>query len=238
MRATLALCLTLATASAFAQDTGAADSMQAPMLPAEFPVGDFGWPRQALAPDGRVFTIYQPQIDAWEDGQRLEARVAVAIESTGSEGRVIGALHIAAATETNLDERLVVIHDVEIIEANFPTASEAESTAYLETLRGLVPSATREISLDRVLAYVDRSAERPETLALSNDPPPIFVSLEPAVLIGNHPAAGTVLQILLFPVVFSHKRVLGCIGVQDGTGNRCALFIDHPAGKRTGRTQQ
>jgi len=183
MRATLALCLTLATASAFAQDTGAADSMQAPMLPAEFPVGDFGWPRQALAPDGRVFTIYQPQIDAWEDGQRLEARVAVAIESTGSEGRVIGALHIAAATETNLDERLVVIHDVEIIEANFPTASEAESTAYLETLRGLVPSATREISLDRVLAYVDRSAERPETLALSNDPPPIFVSPEPAVLI-------------------------------------------------------
>jgi hypothetical protein len=50
---------------------------------------DSGWPRQ-IQSDGNTITIYQPQIEWW-DGNQLQSRAAVAVETPTSAQPIYGA---------------------------------------------------------------------------------------------------------------------------------------------------
>ena len=88
------------------------------------------WPRQAASADGTRWTVYQPQINTWEEQERFDGWVAVATSRPPHEETIVGALHYTAATETNLETRTVVAHDFQIVEANFPALDEVRTMVH------------------------------------------------------------------------------------------------------------
>ena len=71
-----------------------------------------------------------------------------------------------------------------VTEASFPTTPKDEVKAIVDEIRAAVPRDQRVISLDRVLAMVDTSQVTPRNVdGVKADPPPVFFSQTPAVLI-------------------------------------------------------
>ena len=140
---------------------------------------DPGWPRQ-VSSNGQRLVYYQPQIEEWTDSRVLDATIAVVVTPSGQKPAP-GMLKIAAQTDTDMETRTVHISQIQIGDARFPSLDDAASQQMLAVANSLLPKADMTISLDRMLASVKRGEAKP--IDLSNDPPPIFVSTEPAILL-------------------------------------------------------
>ena len=81
---------------------------------------------------------------------------------------------------------MVDLSPVRITEINFPTLPRERSQALLTELQNALARGNRMISLDRVLAAIDKSIIVPgkESNGLKADPPKIYHSATPAILIG------------------------------------------------------
>ncbi len=141
------------------------------------------WPREMASADGTRWTVFQPQINTWEDHARFDGWMAVSTVRAGQQEPVVGALHFTADTKTNLEERTVIAYNLQIVEANFPALDEVRTMRMVQAAQSLLPEASREMALDRVLAHFDRADTGRGTIELSTDPPTILVSNEPAVLV-------------------------------------------------------
>jgi hypothetical protein len=146
--------------------------------------GDPGWPRAFLTPSGTRFVLYQPQIASWENQRRMVAYAAVSVESPGGQKPTIGTVKIEANTKVALDDRLVSFSEMALTEANLPELQKEQARDVVGQISKGLPAEDRVIALDRVLAYVDKSQITPKNVeGLNTDPPPIFFSQTPAVLV-------------------------------------------------------
>ncbi|MGD0949789.1 MAG: hypothetical protein ABSA52_20470 [Candidatus Binatia bacterium] len=142
---------------------------------------DPGWPRE-MTKDGARLVYYQPQVDDWQNFKELDFRLAVSL--TRAKGKaVVGVVSVHAQTDVNVDARTVLIHNLTISETRFPSL-EAEAAARMDQLvrTFLAPDKAVTISLDRLVASVNK----PDSVAgvdVKNDPPVIFVSYGPAILV-------------------------------------------------------
>ena len=100
------LALALAAGSAAAQTPS-------PATPA-----DPGWPRQFYY-SGDSITIYQPQVDAWQDNL-IRGHAAVAIKAPGMAEPTFGVMHMQGVTAVNKDTRLVDVTDIAVDERQVP----------------------------------------------------------------------------------------------------------------------
>ncbi len=161
--------------------------------------GDEGWPRQ-FAVGGNSFAVYQPQMEEWV-GNRWLARAAFSVTNEPSGRPNYGVLWFEARTEIDKVKRLVSFSEIEITRVNFPSAQD-KSQFYQTALQSHVAQKGEVIALDLVLT--DIAANQAEGTATSyevkNDPPKIFFSTRPAVLLlidgapVLRPVAGTDLQ--------------------------------------------
>jgi hypothetical protein len=144
---------------------------------------DPGWPR-TITKNGAKLIYYQPQIDDWKDQKELDARSAVSLTPAAGK-QVIGVVSIAANTEVNAENHTVLLSDVRVTKTYFPELDPARAQQMDQLVRSFPkPGATMVISLDRLVAAVDKSKlPPPKAVAVKNDPPPIFVSDSPAVLL-------------------------------------------------------
>jgi hypothetical protein len=144
--------------------------------------GGLEWPRSLTAGEA-VITMYQPQIDSWEDN-RVESRAAVSVKADADAAPVFGAVWISARFETDRDTRMVSFSEIRIPSVRFPEADEADQQKLAELLESEMPGWDLDISLDRLLPTLDL-AEHDEstTNGLRHKPPKIIVSDVPAVLI-------------------------------------------------------
>ena len=144
---------------------------------------DNGWPRLYTI-DGNEILLQQPPVDEWRNYSTLFARVAATVKLRGSEETIAGVIELKAATVTDHDARLVTMYRPEITAVRFPDVP-AELAAELEkAARSVTPARDiTEISLDRVLAYVEQGQARDEGVAVNLEPPPIFYSDREAILI-------------------------------------------------------
>jgi hypothetical protein len=109
---------------------------------------------------------------------------AVSYQAQGAAAAAVGTLKIEADTKVALDDRLVSIKDFEITQANFQTIPREQLTAVIADINAAIPQDDRVIGLDRVLAMVETSAITPRNVdGLKADPPAIFYSETPAVLV-------------------------------------------------------
>ncbi len=143
---------------------------------------DKGWPRKFTS-GANTFSVYQPQIEQWQ-GNRLEARAAVAVTDGQSKQTTYGVLWFTARTEIDKINRLVTMADFQITKVSFPTADD-KANLYWYVIEQRVPKAGEVIALDRLLADLatTRADEQTAGYQLKNDPPQIFFSTRAAILI-------------------------------------------------------
>jgi len=143
---------------------------------------DKGWPRKFLS-GANSFSIYQPQLEQWQ-GNRFEARAAVAITEGQSRQTTYGVVWFTARTEIDKVNRLVMMTDFHITKVSFPAATD-KADLYQALIERQMPKTGEVIALDRLLA--DMSIAQAEDVnirfQLKNDPPQIFFSTRPAILI-------------------------------------------------------
>ena len=146
---------------------------------------DKGWPRGFSTASEAQIVMYQPQIASWENQKHLIAFAAVSRIAKGEQKPALGTIKLEADTSVALDQRLVQFKQPKIIEANFPTLPKEQTREVIAEIEKAIPDEDRVISLDRVLAYMDKSTIIPKNVeGLKSDPPTIFLSRTPAILVG------------------------------------------------------
>lgn len=145
------------------------------------PGQDQGWPRQITKPGGTV-VLYQPQVDNWENYQRVDARMAFTVTPTGGKAQV-GIVTVQLQSAVNMDDHTVFLTNPQITSVTFPSLDPATATQMEQLVRTFLnPAATMTISLDRLVASVKKS-KAPPVADVKNDPPTIFMSMRPAILL-------------------------------------------------------
>src|SRR6202043_1679361 len=140
---------------------------------------DPGWPRE-MTRNGVRLVYYQPQVDEWKNLRQLRARFAFIL--TPNDGKpVAGVEEVRGDTHTDLERRTVLIDHIEIVDVRFPSLSGAEEAKLQDVLKTTFPGKPITVSLDRLIAGVQAGSKDTKTVAVKTDPPPIFVSTEPAI---------------------------------------------------------
>jgi hypothetical protein len=117
-------------------------------------------------------------------GNRWLARAAFSVSNGPSSQPNYGVLWFQARTEIDKAKRLVSFTEIEITRVTFPSAPD-KSGAYQGALQSHVAQKGEVIALDRVVT--DIAANPAESTGsgyeVKNDPPKIFFSTKPALLI-------------------------------------------------------
>lgn len=141
---------------------------------------DAGWPRTNVQQED-ILVSYQPQVDDWQNFTSITWRQAFQLTPAGGK-QVVGAATLTGSTSVNHDTHMVTIYNIKVINTYFPSLDPARTTQMDQLLRSFVPQ-TVNISLERVVACVQKPASV-KTVPVKNDPPFIFVSYSPAILLG------------------------------------------------------
>jgi hypothetical protein len=143
---------------------------------------DIGWPRE-LTKDGVRLVYYQPQIDEWKNYRDLTGRMAVSLTPKGGQP-ALGVATLHANTLADLESRTVVIRDIEISSARFPSLENAAAADQMvQTLRKVFPAETVTMALDRLTSSVERGKAAVNPVAVKTDPPQIYYSKGSAILL-------------------------------------------------------
>ncbi|MEI7940897.1 MAG: autotransporter [Verrucomicrobiota bacterium] len=143
---------------------------------------DYGWPRMFTSA-GSTNTLYEPQVVSW-DGMVLQARAAVSVQAAGVADPTFGILQIKALTHVDKVERMVYFEDVQITDANFPSAA-AKKAEYSAMWLALLKANVRSVALDRIEANlaVQGAEKKAQAVPVLNPAPTFIVSTTPAMLI-------------------------------------------------------
>ncbi|HVP11339.1 MAG TPA: hypothetical protein VMV94_09170 [Phycisphaerae bacterium] len=143
--------------------------------------GDPGWPR-IFEKDKDEVVLYQPQIDDWSDYSKISFRAALAVTPKDRKEPVYGVLTVKAKTFVDHDNRTVLMTDLDTA-VRFVNVPEKEAEKLEKITREVLPHKDYlEVSLDRVLACLDASQAKIPRVNVNLDPPPIFRSESPAIL--------------------------------------------------------
>ena len=142
---------------------------------------DIGWPRQ-ITKDGATLVYYQPQIDEWKDYKDITAEVAFQLKPASGQ-QAMGVASIKAGTLVDKEARTVFIRDIQVTSVRFPGLEDSVKSAMEQSFKSLVPKGGEPLSLDRLMADVDRSKVTAKAVAVKNDPPQIFFSSSSAILL-------------------------------------------------------
>ena len=142
---------------------------------------DPGWPRQITKPGGKL-VLYQPQVDEWKDYKQVDARMAFTLTPTGGKSHV-GVVSVQLQSEVNVEAHTVFLSNPQVTKIYFSSLDPA-TTAQMDQLMKvfLNPAASMTISLDRLAASVKKT-KTPPVAPLNNQPPVIFISMRPAILL-------------------------------------------------------
>jgi hypothetical protein len=131
------------------------------------------WPRSYEGGGDKV-VVYEPQVDPdWKDFKKLHARSAVVVNE-----KTYGVIEYDVDTEVDRDTRDVLFKNRKFTGIRVPGKDSGE------IIRRLLPSSRSVIiPLDFVLAYIQGQESKDAPVKVNLDPPPIFVSEQPAILV-------------------------------------------------------
>jgi len=145
------------------------------------PIHDLGWPRE-VSKNGAVLIYYQPQVEEWKDYKRLSAKMAFSLTPSGQK-TVLGVAELKASTLVDHDTHTVFFRDITATEVRFPSLDANAARPMEQLFRSLMPSGGEPISLERVMADLQQSKVEVKPVQVKNDPPEIFYSSAPAILL-------------------------------------------------------
>lgn len=143
---------------------------------------DPGWPR-VFEKDGRKVAVFQPQIDSWNNYSKIQFRSAVAVSTDPNGEPVYGAIATEADTKVDPDTRMVAITNLEPDIRFASVSGDREKAIEAIVQDALSKKQVIEVSLDRMLAYMNTKQTAQPDVKVGVAPPQIFYSDKPAVLL-------------------------------------------------------
>ncbi|MGA9733054.1 MAG: hypothetical protein WA274_24100 [Candidatus Acidiferrales bacterium] len=140
---------------------------------------DPGWPRE-ITNQGSTLLLYQPQVDDWKNFRELNWRMAFSLTPAGGQ-EAVGVATLHSNTEIDNDNKMVLLTDVKIVNTNFPSLDPQSAAKMAQLVQTFLPP-TVHISMFRLIASVPEN-KLPSEVPLKNDPPQIFVSYRPAIVL-------------------------------------------------------
>jgi len=140
------------------------------------------WPR-AFEAEGYTIEVYPPQLESWK-GQSLTATVAIEVTEKEKQHRYYATVEFVARTRVDKESRLVVIDELQVMDAKIPGAAQAEPRL-LGVLQKHFGEKVRVVALDRLeaaLAVLEEGTAVPSQV-VRNEPPKILFSERPALLV-------------------------------------------------------
>ena len=112
----------------------------------------------------------------------LTGDVAVSLTPPGGQP-ILGVASLKASTLADLEKRTVVVRDIEITSSRFPSADKTITDGLDQLLRKLFPTPVMTISLDRIVAGLQKSEASAKPVAVKTDPPRILYSKKQAIML-------------------------------------------------------
>jgi hypothetical protein len=157
------------------------------------------WPK-IIDKDGNHVIVYQPQLKSWQKYRTLVADTAISITPNGGK-QILGIISWRANTIANLSTRMVFIKEIEVLSSRFPYLDPQPEALMQQRVRQIYPTMTFTISIDRMIASLNRSNTPPlQSIPVSPGVPTILVSMSPAIVLTvdgepiRAPVEGTSLQ--------------------------------------------
>ena len=144
---------------------------------------ELDWPR-VYENGGDQATVYDPQVDSWDRYEKLKGRSAVAVRPAGSQEEHYGVFEYEMSTETDHETGQVLLKDRTITAIRF-SGVRVELGQKLDAIlrRILAAQPSIKVSLAFLLAYVEEHAGAVPSVKVNLEPPPIFTSHVPAILV-------------------------------------------------------
>ena len=142
-----------------------------------------GWPRAFKTDSGATVTLYQPQINAWKDFTDLDALIAAEYKQSDDAKLIYGVIGVTGRTDADSASGQVVVSDIKMTEINFSVLDRKELADLALEVGKLMPVGTITVSEDKLTASLADYERLGNVEGLKADPPPIFVSKAPAVLV-------------------------------------------------------
>src|SRR3982750_3145622 len=143
---------------------------------------DPGWPRQ-FTNSGSVLVVYTPQVENWPNYTTLNFRMAFSL-TPYQQKEVVGVVYMTATTAVDTYTRMVTITNISISGVHFPSLDDALAATMGQKLREILePAKVVTVSMDRIVAATPKKETPSGVSDLKNDPPTIYVSNDPAVLL-------------------------------------------------------
>lgn len=151
--------------------------------PAPDDAEELRWPRTFRAGGDEVL-VYDPQVVSWEDFETLKARSAVAVRPAGASRESYGVIEYTVATDCDAESRQVLLKNRSIQAVRFSGVPKGDAASLEAVLRrALDTRPTLRVSLDFLLAYIQDAARSVRSVEVNLEPPPIYASERPAVLV-------------------------------------------------------
>lgn len=143
---------------------------------------DPGWPR-IFKKDKQQLTVYQPQVDYWNGYTNMHFRCAIAVKGVTKQEK-FGVAEVDAVTVVDHTARIVALVPTQR-ELRFPNCTDSELASLRRAVDELKPPGQAvTLSLDRTIAYLNPATQPVQrTVEVSLDPPRIFSSTTPAILV-------------------------------------------------------
>jgi hypothetical protein len=143
---------------------------------------DPGWPRQ-LTNNGSVLVLYSPQVEDWPNYTTLNFRMAFSL-TPYQQKEVVGVVYITSVTTVDTYTRMVTISNMAVSDVHFPSLDDATAATMKPKVREILDlTKTVTVSMDRIVAATPKKETPIGVSNLKNDPPTIYVSNNPAILL-------------------------------------------------------
>jgi hypothetical protein len=141
------------------------------------------WPRELKGKSGATLTVYQPQVEEWKAFSQLTIWIAVSIQIPGEEQEEVGGLKVTVETKTDEEERTVVLQNPRIVQSSFPGLDDAKAAKVQSAVEESFPTEPWTVSLDRILASMEREKVKAREVKANTDPPKFIMSRVPGILV-------------------------------------------------------
>jgi hypothetical protein len=141
------------------------------------------WPHEIKTSKGSLLSIYEPRIESLK-GDQVGGQAACSIRPSSGSEPVFGVFWFSAAVQTDTAARTVKLLSIMVTKTRFPDQSAEVERGFAALVERDLPGSDLSWSLDWMNASLEATKDEQAAAAkISNAPPAIVVSTEPAVLI-------------------------------------------------------
>ncbi|WP_244484234.1 MULTISPECIES: SH3 domain-containing protein [unclassified Rhizobium] len=141
------------------------------------------WPRVFTGENGATLTMFQPQVTDWIDFSRIEALVASELKTSADAKPIYGVIGIAAKTVAEDETDNVALSDITLTRVEFSTLNREQLNKLAIGVGKILPTDPLTVSQERLTASLSDFKRLADVSDIKADPPPIFHSEVPAVLV-------------------------------------------------------